>query len=364
MAKHVGAIDQHTTGTRCMIFDHDGHEVARHQMSHEQITPRAGWLEHDPHEIWEATQDVVEAVLGRAGTSADDLAAIGLSAQRETTVVWDRRTGVPYYNAIARRDERTGTLGSGARIRWILDHVDSARADAEAGHAVFGTIDTWLIWWLTGGPDDGLHVTDVTSAARTSLMDLETLTWDADRIDRIGIPASMLPVVGSSSQVYGRTAADGPFGGEVALAGALAGEHAALVGQVCFRTGEGRRADDVLMLNTGGQMQTSDGSVTTVAYRLGDAPPVYALEGPVEMVAAGDPELRAVRVDGAPAADDTAMQGLADTLGVPVSRPVVAETAALGAAFAAGLGVGFWADTDELVARRHESRRWEPTATG
>jgi glycerol kinase len=365
MAKHVGAIDQGVASTRCMIFDHDGHEVARHQLAHEQIAPQDGWVEHDPHEIWEATQDVVQAVLGRAGTSADDLAAIGITNQRETTVVWDRRTGVPYYNAIAREDTRTGTIGSGGKIQWILANVADVRADAEAGHAVFGTIDTWLIWWLTGGPDTGLHVTDITNAGRTMLMDPKTLAWDDELLALIDVPPSMLPDIRSSSEIYGRTTEDSPFGGGVAVAGDLADQHAALIGQACLRPGEAMSTGEVLVLNTGTEMgRSGDASLTTVAYRLGDAPAVYALEGSAAAIAAAGLELRTVRVDGGITIDDASMQGWADALGVPVSRPVVAETAALGSAYAAGLATGFWADTDDIVANWNESRRWEPASTG
>ncbi|MCW2829569.1 MAG: glpK [Aeromicrobium sp.] len=478
MAKYVGAIDQGTTSTRFMIFDHDGHEVARHQLEHEQILPRAGWVEHDPHEIWETTQDVVEAALGKAGLTADDLAAIGITNQRETTVVWDRRTGVPYYHAIVWQDTRTDSIAaalerdghadlvrertglppasyfSGGKVQWILENVDGVRADAEAGHAIFGTTDSWLIWWLTGGPDGGRHLTDVTNASRTMLMDLETLAWDDELLALFGIPRSMLPEIRSSSEVYGHTAADGPFGGEVAVAGDLGDQHAALVGQVCFEPGQLKNTygtGNFLVLNTGTEpVRSSNGLLTTVAYQLGDAPAVYALEGSIAvtgsaiqwlrdqlgiikaaadsealaasvddnggvsfvpafsglfapywrsdargaivglsrfntaahiaraaleaicyqskdvvdaMVADADLDLRILRVDGGVTANELCMQIQADVLGVAVSRPVVAETTALGAAYAAGLAVGFWAGTDELVANWNESTRWEPAST-
>jgi len=478
MAKYVGAIDQGTTSTRFMIFDHDGHEVARHQLEHEQIMPEAGWVEHDPHEIWEATQDVVEAALGRAGITADDLVAIGITNQRETTVVWDRRTGEPYHHAIVWQDTRTdkiasaldrseaGTLireraglppapyFSGGKIQWILENVEGVRDDAVAGHAIFGTVDSWLIWWLTGGPDGGLHLTDVTNASRTMLMDLETLAWDDELLALFDVPRSMLPEIRSSSEVYGRTVADGPFGGEVVIAGDLGDQHAALVGQVCFEPGELKNTygtGNFLVLNTGTEIvRSTNGLLTTLAYRFGDAPPVYALEGSIAvtgsaiqwlrdqlgiiraagdsealaasvadnggvsfvpafsglfapywrsdargviaglsryntgahvaraaleaicyqsrdvvdaMIADADLDLQILRVDGGVTANELCMQIQADVLGVPVSRPVVAETTALGAAYAAGLAVGFWAGTDELVANWNESRRWEPTST-
>ncbi|MET1062565.1 MAG: glycerol kinase GlpK [Aeromicrobium sp.] len=478
MAKYVGAIDQGTTSTRFMIFDHDGHEVARHQLEHEQILPRAGWVEHDPHEIWETTQDVVEAALGRAGITFDGLAAIGITNQRETTVVWDRRTGEPYYNAIVWQDTRTdkiaaaldkddrGTLireraglppapyFSAGKIQWILENVDGVRADAEAGHAIFGNTDSWLIWWLTGGPDGGLHMTDVTNASRTMLMDLETLAWDDELLAIFDVPRSMLPEIRSSSEVYAHTVADGPFGGEVAIASDLGDQHAALVGQVCFEPGDLKNTygtGNFLVLNTGTEIVRSDnGLITTLAYRFGDAAPVYALEGSIAvtgsaiqwlrdqlgiikaaadseslassvddnggvcfvpafsglfaphwrsdargvivglsryntvahiaraaleaicyqskdvieaMIADADLDLQTLRVDGGVTANELCMQIQADVLGVPVSRPVVAETTALGAAYAAGLAVGFWASTDELVANWNESARWEPVST-
>nr|MCW2728196.1 glpK [Aeromicrobium sp.] len=478
MAKYVGAIDQGTTSTRFMIFDHDGHEVARHQLEHEQIMPQAGWVEHDPHEIWEATQDVVEGALGRAGITADDLAAIGVTNQRETTVVWDRRTGEPYYNAIVWQDTRTDAIAAalergdagtlireraglppapyfaGGKIQWILENVDGVRADADAGHAIFGTIDSWLIWWLTGGPDGGMHMTDVTNASRTMLMDLETLAWDDELLAIFDVPRSMLPQIRSSSEVYGPTSADGPFGGEVAIAGDLGDQHAALVGQVCFEPGELKNTygtGNFLVLNTGTEIvRSTNGLVTTLAYRFGDAPPVYALEGSIAvtgsaiqwlrdqlgvikaaaeteglaasvddnggvcfvpafsglfapywrsdargvivglsryntvahiaraaleaicyqskdvvdaMVADAGLDLQILRVDGGVTANELCMQIQADVLGVPVSRPVVAETTALGAAYAAGLAVGYWAGTDELVANWNESKQWEPAWT-
>ncbi len=478
MAKYVGAIDQGTTSTRFMIFDHDGHEIARHQLEHEQILPQAGWVEHDPHEIWEATQDVVEGALGRAGITHTDLAAIGITNQRETTVVWDRRTGEPYYNAIVWQDTRTDKIASalerdghgdlireraglppapyfsGGKIRWILENVEGVRADAEAGHAIFGNTDSWLIWWLTGGPDGGLHMTDVTNASRTMLMDLEKLAWDDELLAVFDIPAAMLPEIRSSSEVYGQTDAHGPFGGEVAIAGDLGDQHAALVGQVCFEPGELKNTygtGNFLVLNTGTEIvRSSNGLLTTLAYKFGDSPPVYALEGSIAvtgsaiqwlrdqlgiikaaaeteglaasvddnggvyfvpafsglfapywrsdargvivglsryntvahiaraaleaicyqskdvvdaMVADAGLDLQILRVDGGVTANELCMQIQADILGVPVSRPVVAETTALGAAYAAGLAVGFWASTDELVANWNESKRWEPAST-
>jgi glycerol kinase len=374
MAKYVGAIDQGTTSTRFMIFDHAGREVARHQMAHEQITPAAGRVEHDPHEIWETTQDVVGAAMGRAGITADDLVAIGITNQRETIVVWDRRTGEPYCPAIVRGDIRADALGasSAGSIRWILENVDDVRTDAEAGHAIAGTIDTWLIWWLTGGPDGGRHLTDVTNAGRTTLMDIETLSWDDELIAALDIPASMLAEIRSSSQVYATTVADGPFGGEVQIAGDLADRSASLVGQACLAPGELADVGDALVLGTGTRIvRPTSGPLPTLAYRFGEAPPAYALEdstsGAVEdraavLIAAAGARPSVMRIDGAANLDEPRLQAVADALGIPVSRPVVVETAALGAACAAGLAVGFWASTDELVAGWNESRRWEPAA--
>lgn len=368
MAKHVAAIDQDTTTTRFMVFDHDGREVARHQLRHEQISPEPGRLEHDPHEIWEATQDVVETGLGRAGIAADDLAAIGIANQTQTSVVWDRRTGQPYWHAIVPGDARADAIGSGGSLRWVLEHADDARADAEAGHAIFGTVDTWLIWWLTGGPDGGRHLTDVTNAGRTMLMDLATLAWDDALLADLDVPLSMLPEIRSSSEVYGHTTADGPFRGEVAVAGDLGSRNAALIGQACFGPAELNGTYDpagVALLNTGADLvRSTDGPRATLGYRLGGAAPVYALEGtPAEIVALGR-DLRELRVDGPASVDEALMQGEADALALAVSRPVIAETAAVGAAHAAGLAVGFWSSTDELVAIRGESRRWEPRPTG
>ncbi len=307
--QYVGAIDQGTTSTRFMIFDHDGHEVAKHQLEHEQILPQAGWVEHDASEIWECTQEVITAAMGKAGISAENLAAVGVTNQRETTVVWDKRTGEPYYNAIVWQDTRTDKIASaldasgkgdlirdkaglppapyfsGGKIQWILENVEDVRADADAGHAIFGNTDGWLLWWLTGGPDGGQHITDVTNASRTMLMNLETLDWDDELLGLFDIPRAMLPTIKSSSEVYGNTLAAGPFGGEVPLAGDLGDQHAALVGQVCFKPGELKNTygtGNFLVLNTGTEIvKSKNGLITTVGYKFGDAPAVYALEGSI-----------------------------------------------------------------------------------
>ncbi|NYJ01296.1 glycerol kinase [Nocardioides thalensis] len=474
----VGAIDQGTTSTRFMVFDHAGAEVARHQLEHEQILPRAGWVEHNPVEIWERTSAVVQTALGKAGLTAGDLAAVGITNQRETTIVWDRRTGRPLHNAIVWQDTRTDSITaaldrdgrgdvvrhraglppapyfSGGKLKWLLDNVDGVRAAAERGDALFGTADTWLLWHLTGGPDGGVHVTDVTNASRTMLMDLETLDWDEELLGFFGVPREMLPEIRESSAVtpYGTTRATGPFAGEIPLSGILGDQQAATVGQVCFAPGEAKNTygtGNFMLLNTGTEIVRSEaGLLTTPAYQLGDQPCVYALEGSIAVTGsavqwlrdqmaiirnAADVEtlarqvddngdvyfvpafsglfaphwrsdargaivglsrfntrshiaratleaicfqsrdvveamcvdsgvrLEVLKVDGGVTANDLCMQIQADVLGVPVSRPKVPETTALGAAYAAGLSVGFWKDTDELRQNWAEDERWEPT---
>ncbi|WP_019819491.1 glycerol kinase GlpK [Saccharomonospora saliphila] len=477
MSSYIGAIDQGTTSTRFMVFDHDGNEVARHQLEHEQIMPRPGWVEHNPTEVWERTRAVIESALTKTGLRAADLAAVGLTNQRETTVVWNRHTGRPYGNAIVWQDTRTdriaaaldadgrgdiirrkaglppATYFAAGKLQWILDNVDGVRAAAEAGDAVFGTMDTWLLWHLTGGVDGGVHVTDVTNASRTMLMDLETLDWDDELLSFFDIPRLMLPRIRPSGNpaLYGVTRADGPFQGEVKLAGVLGDQQAATVGQLCFRPGEAKNTygtGNFLLLNTGHELVRSEhGLLTTLAYQFGDAKPVYALEGSIAvtgsavqwlrdqlgiisgaaqseslaaqvsdnggvyfvpafsglfapywrsdargallglsrystnahvaratleaicyqtrdvveaMTADSGVELGVLRVDGGVTGNKLCMQLQADILGVPVSRPVVAETTALGAAYAAGLSVGFWNSTDELERNWQEDQRWEP----
>ena len=478
MADFVGALDQGTTSTRFMIFDHGGNEVARHQLEHEQIMPRAGWVEHNPTEIWERTRAVVQTAMNRANLTHADLAAFGITNQRETAVVWNRRTGRPYYNAIVWQDTRTdriasalerdgrgdtirhraglppATYFSGGKVQWILENVDGVREAAEKGDAVFGNVDTWVLWNLTGGPDGGVHVTDPTNASRTMLMDLETLDWDDELLSFFGIPRQMLPQIrpSSVSDPYGVTRPDGPLGGEVPLTAALGDQQAATVGQVCFAPGEAKNTygtGNFLLLNTGEELVRSKaGMLTTVCYKFGDARPVYALEGSIAVTGSAVQWLRdqlgiisgaaqseslarqvddnggvyfvpafsglfapywrsdargaivglsrfntnahlaratlesicyqsrdvveamredsgvaldVLKVDGGVTANELCMQLQADILGVPVSRPVVAETTALGAAYAAGLAVGFWNGTDELRRNWNEDRRWEPT---
>ena len=477
MADFVAAVDQGTTSTRFMIFDHAGAEVGRHQLEHEQILPRAGWVEHNPVEIWERTSAVVQSALNKTGLSASDLCAIGVTNQRETTVVWDRRTGRPLHNAIVWQDTRTdriaaaldrdgrgdvirrkaglppATYFSGGKIQWLLENVDGVRDAARRGDALFGNTDTWLIWNLTGGRDGGVHVTDVTNASRTMLMDLETLDWDDELLGLFGIPREMLPAIrpSSSPEPFGTTRAAGPFGGEVAITGDLGDQQAATVGQVCFAPGEAKNTygtGNFMLLNTGGELVRSKaGLLSTVCYQFGGRPPVYALEGSIAvtgsaiqwlrdqlgiisgaaqsealarqvpdnggvyfvpafsglfapywrsdargaivglsryntnahlaratleaicyqsrdvaeaMAADSGVRLEVLKVDGGVTANELCMQIQADVLGVPVSRPVVAETTALGAAYAAGLAVGFWRSTDELRANWNEDRRWKP----
>jgi glycerol kinase len=464
-----------------MIFDHSGREVARHQLEHAQVMPRAGWIEHDPVEIWQRTQDVVATVLASGRLSVADLAALGITNQRETTLVWSRRTGRPYANAIVWQDMRTdgiaaaldrdgrgdvirqraglppATYFSGGKIQWLLDNVDGLRADAEAGEAVFGTTDSWLIWNLTGGVNHGLHVTDVTNASRTMLMDLETLDWDDELLSFFGIPRPMLPTIMPSATAdgFGQTLSVKPFGAELRITGVLGDQQAAMVGQVCLSSGQAKNTygtGNFLLLNTGDKLvRSANGLLTTVCYQFGDAEPVYALEGSIavtgsavqwlrdqlkiirsaaeiealasEVDDAGGAyfvpafsglfapywrsdargvivglsrfhtgahlaratleaicyqsrdvveamekdsgvELDVLKVDGGITANSLCMQLQADILGVEVSRPLVAETTALGAAYAAGLAVGFWTDTEELRRNWQEDRRWTPRLTG
>jgi glycerol kinase len=478
VADFVGAVDQGTTSTRFMIFDHGGNEVARHQLEHEQILPQAGWVEHNPVEILERTTTVVRTAMQKANLQASDLAALGITNQRETAVVWDRTTGRPYYNAIVWQDTRTdriasaldrdgrgdvirrkaglppATYFSGGKIQWILENVDGVREAAERGDAIFGNTDSWLLWNMTGGVDGGNHVTDVTNASRTMLMDLESLQWDDELLGFFGIPRSMLPEIRPSSdpRTYGVARWPGPLGGEVPLTGDLGDQQAATVGQVCFSPGEAKNTygtGNFMLLNTGTELVRSEnGLLTTVCYKLGDAAPVYALEGSIavtgsavqwlrdqlhviktaadsEALAASVPDsggvyfvpafsglfapywrsdargaivglsrfntdahiaratleaicyqsrdvvdamaqdsgvtLDVLKVDGGITANSLAMQIQADVLGVPVSRPVVAETTALGAAYAAGLAVGFWKSTEELRDNWNESQRWQPS---
>ncbi|MBA8795354.1 glycerol kinase [Friedmanniella endophytica] len=311
MADVVAAIDQGTTSTRCMLFDRSGTEVSRHQLEHEQILPERGWVEHNPVEIWERSVSVLQTAVNRARIAPSDIAALGITNQRETTLVWNRRTGRPYYNAIVWQDTRTdriaarlereghgevirqkagippATYFAAGKLQWILENVDGVRAAAESGEAIFGTTDCWLLWNLTGGPRGGVHITDVTNASRTMLMNLTTLDWDDELLGFFDIPRQMLPEIRPSSDpnLYGTTSDDGPLGGAVPIAGALGDQHAAMVGQVCLEAGEAKNTygtGNFLLMNTGEELVRSrNGLLSTVCYQFGDAKPVYALEGSI-----------------------------------------------------------------------------------
>ncbi|SFQ21872.1 glycerol kinase [Amycolatopsis arida] len=484
MTSYVAAIDQGTTSTRTMIFDHSGQVVAADQREHEQIFPQAGWVEHDAEEIWSNTRAVAAGAIAKADLHTSDIAAVGITNQRETTLVWDRRTGKPVYNAIVWQDTRTdqivtelGELGSasgaggrgggqeryrektglplatyfsGPKIKWILDNVDGARQRAEAGDLLFGNMDTWLLWNMTGGPDGGMHVTDPTNASRTLLMDLDTLSWDEGIAADMGIPLSMLPEIRSSSEEYGRVRAKGALAG-VPIAGILGDQQAATFGQACLEVGEAKNTygtGNFVLLNTGTEKVLSrNGLLTTVCYKLGDKDTVYALEGAIavtgslvqwlrdnlgmlgsaaeieqharsvednggayfvpafsglfapywrsdargaivgltrfvnkghlaravleatayqtrEVIEAMNADsgvpLKSLKVDGGMVVNELLMQFQADILDVPVIRPQVNETTALGAAYAAGLAVGFWAGEDDIRRNWAKDKQWDP----
>src|ERR671911_453971 len=419
MAKYAAAIDQGTTSTRCMVFDHGGNVVSVAQKEHEQIYPKPGWVEHDAAEIWARTQEVVDEAMESAGASADDVAGVGITNQRETAVVWDRTTGEPVHNALVWQDTRTdrlvdefsreggqarfqekvglplATYFSGPKIRWILDNVDGAADRADSGDLLFGNMDTWLLWNLTGGTDGGQHITDVTNASRTMLMDLKTLDWDSEVMDVMGIPRAMLPEIKASSEVYGEVRSGGALQG-VPIAGDLGDQQAATFGQTCFGVGEAKNTygtGNFLLLNTGEEaVPSKNGLLTTVGYKIGDNKPIYCLEGSIAITGAlvqwlrdnlkmikAAPEveelaasveamnadsgvdLESLKVDGGMVKNDLLMQFQAELLGVPVIRPKVPETTSLGAAYAAGLATGFWAEIEDLRENWVEDKRWGPT---
>jgi glycerol kinase len=477
MASCIGALDLGTTSNRFILFDRDGRIVGMDQKEHAQLFPRPGWVEHDPMEIWENARVVIRHALQKSGIPPADVAALGITNQRETAVVWDRKTGRPLHNAIVwqctrtddicrqliaeggqdRFRDRTGlpvaTYFSGPKIKWILDHVPGARRAAEDGDAYFGTVESWIVWWLTGGPDGGAHVSDVTNASRTLLMDLRTLDWDAEILKVMGIPRQMLPriVPSSDPEVWGSTRAGGPMGARVPVCGALGDQQAALVGQACFSPGEAKNTYGTgcfLLLNTGtAPIASRSGLLTTVGYQFRGQAPVYCLEGSIAIAGAlvqwfrdnlgligSAPEIeelarsvednggayivpafsglfapywrtdargaivgltryvtkghlaRAVieacafqtrdlveamnrdagmplahlKVDGGMVVNELLMQFQADILNVPVIRPRVTETTALGAAYAAGLAVGFWSGLPEVARNWAEDRRWRP----
>jgi glycerol kinase len=470
MAQYAAAVDQGTTSTRFMVFDHGGQVVSVDQKEHEQIFPKPGWVEHDANEIWQRTQEVIHAGLDKV--KASDIAAVGVTNQRETTVVWDRTTGQPVYNAIVWQDTRTdeicneliadggqdrfraktglpiATYFSGPKIKWILENVDGIREKAEAGDVIFGNIDSWVIWQLTGGPDGGVHITDVTNASRTMMMSLETLDWDDEILGILGVPRAMLPEIKASSEVYGE--AKGDLAG-ISVAGDLGDQQAALFGQTCFSVGEAKNTygtGNFLLLNTGNEIvQSKSGLLTTLAYKIGDQPAVYCLEGAIAITGAlvqwlrdnlglisSAPEvetlaktvddnggvyfvpafsglfapywrseargiiagltrfntkghiaratleatawqtkevvdamntdsgvdLTSLKVDGGMVENELLMQFQADVLDVPVIRPTVAETTSLGAAYAAGLAVGFWSEVEDLRANWGKDKEWQP----
>ncbi|HNZ12430.1 MAG TPA: glycerol kinase GlpK [Anaerolineaceae bacterium] len=472
MTKFIAAIDQGTTSTRCIVFDHSGNVVAMDQQEHTQIYPKPGWVEHDPLEIWFRTGEVLQNALRKSALTSEDIAAIGVTNQRETTVVWDRTTGMPYYNAIVWQDTRTDTICnrlaadggqdrfrgkvglplatyfSGPKIKWLLDNVAGLRAAAESGRAIFGNMDTWLIWNLTGGTRGGVHVTDVTNASRTMLMNLHTLDWDDEMLAVLEIPRKMLPEIRPSSAIYDYASGVLP---SVPVSGDLGDQQAALFGQTCFSPGEAKNTYGTgcfMLLNTGQQpIYSQNGLLTTLGYKIGNHPAIYCLEGSIAIAGAlvqwlrdnlkiieksGDIEplartvtdsggiyivpafsglyapywrsdargvivgltrfinrghiaraaleatayqtrevldameqdsgvkLSALKVDGGMVVNDLLMQFQADILNVPVIRPRVAETTALGAAYAAGLAVGYWKTVDDLRVNWGIDREWKP----
>ena len=472
MTKYIAAIDQGTTSTRCIIFDHSGHIVSLDQKEHQQIYPKPGWVEHDALEIWDRTQEVTHNALRKAGLNAAHIAAIGITNQRETTLVWNRRTGKPYYNAIVWQDTRTDEICnqlaqnggqdrfrarvglplapyfSGPKIQWILENVPGVREAAQKGDAIFGNMDTWIIWNLTGGPQGGVHVTDVTNASRTLMMDLKTLRWDPEILSILSITEIMLPKIQPSSFQYGYARVVLPG---VPVAGDLGDQQAALFGQTCFNPGEAKNTYGTgcfMLLNTGTQpVQSQSGLLTTLGYQIGGQPAVYCLEGSIAITGAlvqwlrdnlgiiessseieklatsaadnggvyfvpafsglfapywrsdargailgltrfvtrahlaravleatafqtrevldameqdSQVKLTTLKVDGGMVINDLLMQFQADILNVPVVRPKVAETTALGAAYAAGLAVQYWSNFDELRANWAQDKVWHP----
>ncbi len=471
--KYIASIDQGTTSTRCIIFDHNGRIIVQAQKEHSQIFPKPGWVEHDASEIWQSTLNVLQTALTRGGLDADNIQAIGITNQRETAAVWDKNTGEPLYHAIVWQDTRTdeickslaGTDGidryrqktglplatyfSGPKISWLLENVPGLREKAEAGEALFGNMDTWLIWNLTGGPRGGIHITDVTNASRTLLMDLRTLQWDQDILNDMNIPAAMLPKIEPSSKVYGYCQVVCPG---VPISGDLGDQQAALFGQTCYQPGEAKNTYGTgcfMLLNTGTEIvQSKNGLLTTLGYQFESQPPVYCLEGSIAIAGAlvqwvrdnlgiiassaeieplarsvednggvyfvpafsglfaphwrsdargviagltryankghlaravleatafqtrevleameidSGVHLKSLKVDGGMVVNELLMQFQADILNVPVIRPVVSETTALGAAYAAGLATGYWQSNEELIANWGKDKEWRPS---
>ena len=472
--KYVLAIDEGTTSARAIIFNHSGQIVSVGQKEFEQIFPRAGWVEHDAVEIWESVREVIGQALSKASINRHQLSAVGITNQRETAVVWDKNTGEPVYNAIVWQDTRTqkicdelagdqgpdrfkdicglplATYFSGPKVKWILDNVEGARAKAEAGDLLFGNMDTWVLWNLTGGVNGGVHVTEPTNASRTMLMDVRKLQWDDSMCEVMGIPKSMLPEIKSSSEIYGYGRKNGLLI-DTPISGILGDQQAATFGQACFHKGMAKNTYGTgcfMLMNTGKEAIFSEnGLLTTVCYKIGDQPTVYALEGSIAVAGSlvqwlrdnlkmfeTAPEIEALastvednggayfvpafsglfapywrpdargalvgltryvnrghiaravlestafqtrevleamnadsgvpltelRVDGGMTANETLMQFQADQVNVPVVRPVVAETTALGAAYAAGIAVGFWEGEHDVTDNWAEDKRWEP----
>ena len=474
---YIGSLDQGTSSTRFMIFDGDGKVVGQHQLEHRQILPHAGWVEHDAAEIWDRTKEVIAAALKQADILGSDLAAIGITNQRETTVAWDVTTGHPLHNAIVWQDTRTAEYlhgfspeiskaithksglpvapyFAGSKMHWLIENSQDVKSAIAAGTARFGTVDSWLLWNLSGGVQGGVHFTDVTNASRTLLMNLETLQWDDELLGYFDIPRNLLPEIKSSSEIYATTNPHGPLGSAVPIAGILGDQHAAMVGQACFERGESKTTygtGNFALLNTGTEIvRSKNGLLSTLCYKFGDQPAMYALEGSVAvtgsaiqwlrdqlgiisnaaetealassvtdtagvyfvpafsglfapywrtdargvivgltraatkahlaraaleaicyqtrdvmdaMVADSGVPMTEMRVDGGITANSLCMQMQADIMGIDITRPLITETTALGAAYAAGLAVGFWKNTDELKKQWKQSRRWSATTS-
>jgi len=473
----IGSLDQGTSSTRFMIFDRAGKVVGQHQLEHRQIMPQAGWVEHDAAEIWARTQEVITGALKQAGIIGSQLTAVGITNQRETTVAWDSKTGKPLSNAIVWQDTRTtayldslsaqikaeivhktglaiAPYFSASKIHWLMNNVPAVQQSVTAQTARFGTIDSWLLWNLSGGAHGGVHLTDVTNASRTMLMNLETLDWDQTLLTQFGIPQSTLPQIRSSAEIYATTDPNGPFGTAIPIAGILGDQQAAMVGQLCFMRGDSKTTygtGNFALLNTGDEIvRSKNGLLTTVCFKFGDEPVQYALEGSVavtgsaiqwlrdqlgiistaseiENLAASVPDtdgvyfvpafsglfapywrsdargvivgltraatkahlaraaleaicyqtreimdamsadsgvtLTQMRVDGGITNNNLCMQMQADILGIEISRPVIVETTALGAAYAAGLTVGYWRDRVEISGQWKEFHRWLPASS-
>ncbi|MCS6908225.1 MAG: glycerol kinase GlpK [Anaerolineales bacterium] len=477
MKKFIAAIDQGTTSTRCILFDPEGRIESVDQKEHEQIYPQPGWVEHNPLEIWQRTREVIQGALQKANIAAPQIAAVGVTNQRETTILWNPKTGQPYGNAIVWQDTRTkqicdqlsaeggqdrfrekvglplATYFSGPKIKWMLDHIATLREEAQKGNVLFGNIDTWIIWQLSGGVNGGVHITDVTNASRTMLMNLKTLDWDDEILCALDIPRQILPQIVPSSPIepYAYTRTDGPFGGAIPICGDVGDQQAALIGQTCFDTGEAKNTYGTgcfMLMNTGTQIvHSTKGLLTTLAYQVGNSSPTYALEGSVAITGAlvqwmrdnlglisssqeieslartvednggiyfvpafsglfapywrsdargvivgltryvnkghlaravleatafqtkeileamrqdSGVELKSLKVDGGMVRNELLMQFQADILNVPVIRPKVTETTALGAAFAAGLCVRFWSSLEELRQHWQAGKVWYP----